>query len=159
MEKLGVRGEAVMEGNVRLHKSLTVGSAPDPSLPSQPPSNVFLHHSDLTLDHGRLVVQGGYGDFGSRQTNSYLGGIRLPTTKQPGSACNTTGSDPARYGGNLALYYTGTSVQVMVCRPMAGHAMRQNSTPFDYPGIWTLPGDSRPDAVVGGGMHGRLPGL
>ncbi|MDH0867009.1 prepilin-type N-terminal cleavage/methylation domain-containing protein [Mitsuaria sp. GD03876] len=152
--QLGTRGlavheRAVFDGQVRVRSELRVGPE-GPPRPWQPHGLLALNKSDLRISDGSLRIDRGIADFGSHEVVSTLGGIRLPTTKGPGTACDPTGNDPSRHGGNLGLFFDGESMHVMVCRPQQQSAWGGPDAHRARPmhGIWTRTGDARADHLV-----------
>jgi hypothetical protein len=146
--QLQVVGNADVGGSAKVKGDLQVGTMGHRGATA----NIAVNHGDLTLQDGRLTVLNGFADFSDQRSlgDSRLGGLRLATTYGPGMPCNPVGGDNDTSGGNLGLYFDGTAMHVMVCRPhqrsvwggTTQHEVRRRD------GVWTRSGDVRSDSQV-----------
>ncbi|WP_343640429.1 hypothetical protein [Roseateles sp.] len=139
--KLAVTADARFDRRVDVSGDVQVGGAAGRS------ANLVITRGDVELREGRIAVRHGFGDFSDPRSigDSRLGGIRLPTTLAPGRACDPTGLNPDHSGGNLGLYFDGTAMHVMVCRPhqISARGGGAEGRARQMQGIWTHAGDPR----------------
>jgi len=134
-----------VNGNAYIDRDLTVG--PRASFGGREAAlaraDLRVANGHLKTDAGSLIVEGGIGDFSGgigAFSSADIGGIRLPTIRQPGTPCGAA---------NLGLYRAQDGVMhLVVCRPRQRDSWGQALPAATRQGIWTLSSDGRTEAEI-----------